>query len=144
MLLGARTYLVARQVSRSSKLLYFRVDRIFAATCLEQSFAFEAGFSLESYAARAFGIHQTEGQYGEVVWRFLPEVAARAAEFRFHPYQQFDWQPDGSLIVRFRAAGWLEMAWFLYQWGDKVEVLAPEGLREYVHPWRRSDLEGLP
>jgi predicted DNA-binding transcriptional regulator YafY len=53
-------------------------------------------------------------------------------------------QDDGSLIVRFHAAGWLEMAWFLYQWGDKVEVLAPEGLRDYVHPWRRSDLDGMP
>ena len=42
------------------------------------------------------------------------------------------------------AAGWLEMAWFLYQWGDKVEVLAPEGLRDYVHPWRRPDLDGMP
>ena len=143
-LLGARAYLVARQLGRSSKLLYFRVDRIHAATCLEESFAFESGFSLEAFAARAFGIHQTEGQYGEVVWRFLSEVADRAAEFRFHPHQHFDWQPDGSLIVRFHAAGWLEMAWFLYQWGDKVEVLAPEGLRDYVHPWRRSDLDGLP
>lgn len=51
---------------------------------------------------------------------------------------------DGSLIVRFHAAGWLEMAWFLYQWGDKVEVLAPEGLRDYVHPWQRPDLDGMP
>ncbi|MBK5946471.1 hypothetical protein CCR83_08515 [Rhodobacter veldkampii DSM 11550] len=56
-----------------------------------------------------------------------------------------------SLIVRFHAAGWFEMAWFLYQWGDKVEVfapavevLAPAGLRDYVHPWRRPDLDGLP
>jgi predicted DNA-binding transcriptional regulator YafY len=55
-----------------------------------------------------------------------------------------DWQADGSLIVRFHAAGWLEMAWHLYQWGDKVEVLAPDGLRDYVHHWRRPDLDGMP
>jgi predicted DNA-binding transcriptional regulator YafY len=53
------------------------------------------------------------------------------------------WEPDGSLTVRFRACGWLEMAWFLYQWGKEVEVLEPEGLAELVHPARR-DFDALP
>lgn len=141
---GARTYLVARQPGRSGKLIQFRVDRIRAATCLEEGFALEPEFSIEGYAARAFGAHQTEGQYGEVIWKFTPAAAERAAEFCFHPDQVLDWQADGSLIVRFHAAGWLEMAWHLYQWGDKVEVIAPAGLRDYVHPWRRPDLDGMP
>lgn len=88
--------------------------------------------------------NQTEGQYHEVIWRFVPEAKERAAGFRFHPDQILVSQPDGSLIVRFHAAGWLEMAWHLYQWGDKVEVIAPHGLRDYVDPWRRSDLDGMP
>lgn len=71
-------------------------------------------------------------------------ISIQSPEFQFHPDQVLDGQSDGSLIVRFHAAGWLEMAWFLYQWGDKVEVISPDGLREYVHPWRRSDLDGLP
>lgn len=143
-LLGPRPYLVARQPGRSPKLIQFRVDRIQAATCLEDSFALEPGFSIDKYAARAFGAHQTEGQYDEVIWKFTPEAADRAAEFHFHLDQVLDWQADGSLVVRFHAAGWLEMAWHLYQWGDKVEVLAPAGLRDYVHPWRRPDLDGMP
>ncbi|MBL9010311.1 MAG: WYL domain-containing protein, partial [Alphaproteobacteria bacterium] len=32
----------------------------------------------------------------------------------------------------FAAAGHLEMAWHLYMWGDRVEVLAPDALREMV------------
>jgi predicted DNA-binding transcriptional regulator YafY len=36
------------------------------------------------------------------------------------------------------------MAWHLYQWGDQVEVLAPEALRELVTPARRGDLGALP
>jgi len=143
-LMGPRPYLVARQPSRGPKLLQFRIDRIRAAACLDDSFVLEPGFSIERYAARAFGAHQTEGQYGEVIWKFAPEAAERAAGFRFHPDQVLEPQEDDSLIVRFHAAGWLEMAWFLYQWGDKVEILAPEGLRDYVHPWRRPDLDGMP
>lgn len=143
-LLGPRPYLVARQPSRSAKLIQFRIDRIRAAICLEDSFALEPDFSIERYAARAFGAHQTEGQYDEVIWKFTPEAAERAAGFRFHPDQVLEPQDDGGLIVRFDAAGWLEMAWHLYQWGDKVEVVAPAGLRDYVHPWRRPDLDGMP
>ena len=78
------------------------------------------------------------------MWRFAPEAAERAAEFRFHPTQVVESQDDGSPIVRFQAAGWLEMAWHLYQWGDKVEVLAPAGLRELVVGHQRSDFDALP
>ncbi len=42
------------------------------------------------------------------------------------------------------AAGWLEMAWHLYQWGDAVEVIAPEGLRALVENYRRNDFDALP
>jgi predicted DNA-binding transcriptional regulator YafY len=71
-------------------------------------------------------------------------LPTRAAEFRFHPDQQLEPQDDGSLIVRFSAAGWLEMAWFLYQWGDAVEVLEPAGLHDLVEGYRRGDFPAMP
>jgi len=75
---------------------------------------------------------------------FLPEAASRAMEFQFHPHQAAEYQEDGSLIIRFKAAGWLEMAWHLYQWGDKVEVLEPAGLRSFVEGYARSDFPTFP
>ena len=75
----------------------------------------------------------------EVVWRFAQHAAEHARSFTFHPDQVFEDQPDGSLIVRFHAAGWLEMCWHLYQWGDTVEVIAPPELREMVEGYQRSD-----
>lgn len=144
LLLGHRSYLVARQPARSETILNFRMDRIHAAEVLEETFAFAPGFALENYAAQAFGVYQDPAQYGEVIWRFAPDAAERAAEFRFHPTQVMEQQDDGSLIVRFYAAGWLEMTWHLYQWGDKVEVVAPAGLRALVEGHRRSDFDALP
>lgn len=144
LLLGQRSYLVARQPARGEAILNFRMDRIHAAKVLEESFAFAPGFVLADYAAQAFGAYQDSAQYGEVIWRFAPKAAERAAEFRFHPTQVLEPQDDGSLIVRFKAAGWLEMAWHLYQWGDKVEVVAPDGLRALVQGYRRPDFEALP
>ncbi|MDG1370923.1 MAG: WYL domain-containing protein [Paracoccaceae bacterium] len=144
MLLGHRSYLVARQPARGENILNFRMDRIQEAQVLNESFQLAPGFSLENYAALAFGVFQDPEQYGEVVWRFAPEAVERAAEFRFHPTQTVEPRDDGSLVVRFQAAGWLEMAWHLYQWGDKVEVLAPAGLRELVAGHQRSDFDALP
>jgi predicted DNA-binding transcriptional regulator YafY len=144
LLLGHRSYLVARQPSRGDTILNFRMDRIHSAEPLDESFAFVPGFSLQDYASKSFGVYQDPAQYGEVIWHFAPEASSRAAEFYFHPTQVLEKQTDGSLVVKFHAAGWLEMAWHLYQWGDKVDVIAPEGLRSLIENHRRSDFEVLP
>ena len=143
-LLGGRVYLVARQPARSNDLIKFRFDRIHRAECSGESFDLEPGFSIEDYAARGFGVWHDPAQHGEVIWRFHPEVAEQAAGFLFHPRQELQHEADGSLLVRFTASGWLEMAWFLYRWGDKVEVVAPEGLRAMVAGHQRSDFTGRP
>ena len=62
----------------------------------------------------------------DVEWLFSPKVAEEAKTFIFHPNQTFIENPDGSLTVKFRAGGKLEMDWFLYTWGDEVKVIKPE------------------
>lgn len=143
-LLGHRTYLAARDPAKSDEVRNFRMDLIHRAEVLNQSFALQDGFAIADYAAQAFGVWQDPAQYGEVVWRFSADAAERAAGFRFHPRQSLEPQEDGSLIVRFHAAGWLEMAWHLYQWGDKVDVLSPRELRDMVEGYRRSDFSAMP
>lgn len=144
LLLGHRSYLVARQPARGEEILNFRMDQILSAKTLDESFSLAPDFLVEDYAAQSFGVYQNPAQYDEVIWRFAPRAAVRAAEFCFHPKQILEEQEDGGLIVRFHAAGWLEMAWHLYQWGDAVEVVAPDGLRSLVENHRRSDFEALP
>nr|WP_268939051.1 WYL domain-containing protein [Phaeovulum veldkampii] len=79
------------------------------------------GFDLQEWLAESFGIWREEPR--DVEWRFLPEVADEAATYVFHPRQETERLSDGSLIVRFRAGGRQEMAWYLARWGDKVEVI---------------------
>ena len=143
-LLGHRTYLAARDPAKADEVRNFRIDLIHEASALNESFAFQDGFAISDYAAQAFAVWQDPAQYGEVIWRFTPGAADRAADFCFHPRQVQELQDDGSLIVRFHAAGWLEMAWHLYQWGDKVEVIAPKGLRDLVSGHCRSDFAAMP
>jgi predicted DNA-binding transcriptional regulator YafY len=70
--------------------------------------------------------------------KFSPVAARDAREYLFHPTQTIEDQPDGSLIVRFRAGGALEMAWHLVTWGRQVTVLEPHSLSLIVHKFVRS------
>ena len=140
LILGQRRYLVAKAAeAMEGPLRSFRMDRILSAEALPESFAQEPDFDIHTHARRAFGAFQNDEQFGEVVWRFDLRAADNARGFEFHPDQVTEDQPDGSLIVRFDASGWMEMCWHLYQWGDAVEVLEPETLRKMVEGYRRSD-----
>lgn len=142
-LFGMRGYLIAREIG-NSKYRHYRLDRIARASLLQNSFVRDPDFDLGKHAARAFGSFHSEAEYGPVEWRFAPAAAAVARSFLFHPDQQMVDEDDGSLTVRFTAGGWLEMAWHLYTWGDKVEVIAPPAVRSLVEAYRRSDFCALP
>lgn len=145
LLLGVRRYLVARDPGRAKNALrHFRVEDIVAAEVLAKCFRRPADFNLERHARKAFMSFQREEEHGEVVWRFAPRAAERARRYQFHPDQIVDEEGDGSLIVRFKASGHLEMCWHLYSWGDTVEVVSPPELAALVHPGRRSDFASLP
>ncbi|MQX37813.1 helix-turn-helix transcriptional regulator [Roseospira navarrensis] len=135
---GHRHYLVGHQsdppVAESPRL--YSLPRITAIEPLTRPAERDPDFDLAAFARRAFGVYQEDPQ--DVVWRFTPQAAEEAKRFTFHPDQTHEDAPDGSLIVRFRAGGLLEMAWHLYTWGDGVEVLAPPGLAEMVNPHRRA------
>jgi predicted DNA-binding transcriptional regulator YafY len=145
LLSGARRYLVARpEGDETGPVRTYRMDSIRSAELTARPFSRPEDFDLQAFSRRAFGLFQSDREYGEVVWRFAPEAAEHARGYLFHPDQQVTQEQDGSLLVRFHAAGHLEMAWHLYSWGDKVEVLAPPALRRLVEGYRRGDFEALP
>ena len=123
---GQRHYLLAF-VPDENEIRSYSFPFIVGVKETGASFVRDPAFSLPEYASRSFGVFQQ--QPFDVVWRFQPDAASDAKAFVFHSTQVLEDQPDGSLIVRFRAGGLLEMAWHLYQWGDAVEVLEPEDLR---------------
>jgi len=140
LLLGVRRYLVARDTAKgpNANLQHYRVEEIYQAELLNQFFEIDSDFNLRRHAEKGFGSYESAHEFGEVVWRFRPNAAAQARRYVFHPTQTTEDANDGSLIVRFRASGHLEMTWHLYAWGDAVEVVSPEPLRAMVHDYRRK------
>lgn len=129
-LTGSRAYLVgfnAHPDVRDHRL--YVLANIEAVELLDRVFERDEAFSLEAFAARSFGTFW-DGKCFDVAWRFSPQAAADARRFRFHPDQEVTDESDGSVQVRFTASGLTEMAWHLFTWGEHVQVLGPEALRE--------------
>lgn len=145
LLLGARRYLVAVDLEKvGGGIQHFRVDAIEEATVLPETFTRKEGFDIEAHAERCFGSYQQDDGMHDVTWRFSPKAASRASGYLFHPSQTAQREHDGSLMVRFRASGLLEMCWHLYMWGDAVEVVSPPALAKMVEGHRRGDFPAMP
>ena len=126
LLYGGRGWLVAH-VDQLPDMRLWRLDRIVSVDLLDRGFARREDFSLEAYATQSFGVFQEKPV--NVVLRFTAEAAEDAAGWLFHPSQHAARDPDGTLLVRFRAGGEQEICWHLFTWGTAVKVVAPESLR---------------
>jgi predicted DNA-binding transcriptional regulator YafY len=130
-LYGNRHYLVADSLNPEARgLRLFSLTNIEKVETTARPFTRRKNFSLQKFAERSFGVFQEDPF--DVVWRFSPKAAPDARQFLFHPTQSFEEEPDGSLLVRFRAGGALEMCWHLFTWGDQVEVVKPTRLRSML------------
>ena len=127
LLYGTRPYLLAAVPGKPDAAVW-RLDRIERVEDSGEGFVPRDGFDLATLTAQSFGIWREPPH--DVVLRFNTSAAKDAAGWRFHSSQALEKQPDGTLIVRFRAGGLDEMANHIASWGDTVEVLQPAALRE--------------
>lgn len=123
---GRANYLVAAD-RESGRVQTFRLDRMSAVRAEDGIASPPADFDLQGFASQSFGIYQDEIE--DVVLEVSPEGADEARAWRWHPTQSVEDQPDGGVVVRFRASGMRELAWHLFTWGEQVRIVAPERLK---------------
>lgn len=126
LMFGRANYLVGAE-GESVEPRTWRLDRLRDIEVTDIPGSRPAGFTLQAFQERSFGIYQDEVE--DIRLRILPHGAEEAMGWRFHPTQVLTPQPDGSVLAAFRAGGMRELAWHLFTWGDKVEILAPERLK---------------
>lgn len=130
-LLGKQHYLVGMSPDRHpGDARLFALAQIGRVSPQVSGFVRDPAFSLQKFAECSFGVFQETAR--DIAWRFSPDVADAAEDYVFHPGQSMERQPDGSVIVRFRAGGLMEMCWHLYTWGADVEVLEPAELKQLM------------
>jgi len=116
----------------SDGLRRFAMDAVDAAHLLEHLPAQE--LSLEAVATEldgGYGIFT--GQHIQTaVLRFNPEAAQWVAHEEWHPAQQQQWLPDGSLELRLPYADPTELAMDILRHGAQVQVLGPPELAQRI------------
>lgn len=109
----------------------FKLDRVERLETLEVTFKRRRGFDLERYLGKAWSMIP-EGKVRRIrVW-FSPMMGGNVEEVLWHPTQQIEHRPDGSIIYEADVDGIREVSWWILGYGDQAEVLEPKELRELV------------
>jgi len=128
-------YLIGYDEGRHARRT-FKIERIQSASLTPEIFE-GSSVTIARELLTAWDVISDE-PLQQVVVRFAPDVAARAAETRWHPSQEVEAQADGSLVWQARVSGLREVRSWILGWGGDVEVLEPAELRD----WVRAELEG--
>ena len=128
-LFGGEAYLIAREADTDEDIAprMWRIDRLSGLSMLEAIGGAPEGFDLQAYSHRSFGVFQEDTI--DVTLRVLPNFVEEARRWVFHPSQTSDLQDDGSLLVYLHGGGLNELAWSLFRWGGKIEILNPPALK---------------
>jgi len=105
----------------------FAVERICAVEPGQERFEIPEGFHAGQALEEAFGIVAEPPM--EVRIRFSAGIAHAIRDRVWHASQQIHEEPDGSVLLSFRAGGRMEILSWLLSYGAHAELLAPDELR---------------
>lgn len=134
---GRMNYLIGADTG-TTKPKHWRLDRIEQLECLDQAAVPPSDFDLVAFANTAFAFF--EGEQEDVVLHVLPSGMEDFKNYRFHSSQTVENHSEGGVIVRFRASGMLELAWHLFSWANKIEIVEPISLRQQITTELRAAL----
>jgi proteasome accessory factor B len=131
LLYNQRAWYVVGLSSMHNSVRTFKLNRISELKTLSQHFVDDGDFDLSEYLGRAWSMIP-EGRIYDVKLRFLPKVAENVTEVQWHSTQKVTRKDDGSVIVEFRVDGLGEITWWILGYGDQVQVLRPEKLKQRI------------
>ena len=112
----------------------FALSRIESIQLTEQNFDRPKDFSISEALVGAFGVfHNSAQPVREVILRCGVEISRFIREKQWHLSQKMEEHSDGSLTIRWHLTSLIEVARWIQSWGEAVEVLQPEELRDLVY-----------
>lgn len=114
---------------RAEGLRSFAVERILRLDPLDEPRLRLDPDRLRAHFDQSYGIFSGPAEYRAEI-RFSPEAARWAADEQWHPQQQAQIEPDGSLLLSIPFGSDRELVMDLLRYGADAEVLAPPSLRQ--------------
>ena len=128
--LGHGNYVIG-YCHRAKEIRTFKIERIQRIELLDEEYTVPAHFDANEFLGSSWGI-VVEGEVETIKLRFAPDIVRIVQETTWHPSQTLEPQKDGSVIMTLRVTSTVDLYSWILRWGEKVEVLEPEGLRERV------------
>ncbi len=132
---GPKHYLMA-YTEQKHQFRYIGLNDIVDVRETDDYFIRSSDFCLEKHCCENFGLFSETAFENE--WLFDVQAAAAAKNYIFHPHQQVYENADGSLTVRFKAGGVLELDRCLYSWGSHVKVVKPHNWKQMVREAKKN------
>ena len=126
---GGGLYVVGR-VPKHAGTVTLAIDRLVSAMLSKTGFEVDPAFDPKRCREDAFGVSWQDPV--DIVLRFRADQAPYVRERVWHPSQKLTDLPDGGVQLAFRAGGPFEIRRWILGWGDAVEVISPEELRNEV------------
>lgn len=123
---GSNVFLIGVEEGKPDPYVY-RLHKLTDVKLTDKTFD-KGDFDIKEYANHSFGVYQNEVMKVELL--FSPEVKEDVLNFNFHPTQKVKENEDGSVTVKFKASGELEILWHIFKWGDSVRIVAPTKLKK--------------
>ena len=127
---GHSSYVIA-YCHRTKSLRTFKIERIEAIEATPEPYVIPPDFDANAYLGSSWGI-VVKDEVETIKLRFIPEIARIMEETVWHPSQVLECQSDGSIIMTLSVTNTVELYSWILGWGEKVEVLEPEELREEI------------
>ena len=123
---GSNVYLIGVEGEKINPYVY-SLHKLSEVT-LTNDFFDKGDFDIKEFANHSFGVYQNEIMKVELL--FSKDIAEEVLNFNFHPTQKIKQNDDGTVTVKLKASGELEILWHLFKWGDSVKIIAPAKLKK--------------
>lgn len=131
LLYDERSWYILGKSDLHKKVRAFKLSRVEELNKSGRCFVEDETFDVAEYLGKAWAI-MPEGRLYNIKLKFIPEVADDVTKVQWHSTQSVEFEKDGSAIIEFRVDGLSEITWWILSYGDKVQVLAPEILRQKI------------
>ena len=137
---GEKVFLVAKEDGKGDKIYQYALHKFKDLKVSYNNFKSQE-FNLKEYSQKSFGVYQNKLMNVELL--FSKEKAEDVLNYNFHPTQKIKENEDGTITVKFKASGELEILWHIFKWGNSVKIVAPKELKKLYKEYLENVLINL-
>jgi len=126
-----RSWYVIGHHSRRGEIRRLKLNRFTAIALTDRPYAIPEDFSPAAYRGNAWRMIRGEPTC-DVVIDFDATVAETVSDTHWHPTQQIEEHPDGSITFRCTVDGLDEIVWWILGYGPLAHVREPQHLAQKV------------